>query len=290
MINVLLQTTIAPDADDWSIERFALLRRLLSDARGSDGQALFKVRARDRGPAGRPDPVLSSLHGSGFDELWLFAVDTGEGLMPEDCEGISRFRRRGGGMMIARDHMDLGSSVCTLAGVGAAHHFHSKNREPDPSRRRNDHPDTAILWPNYHSGSNGDYQTVRAVGEPHAVLGDSLAPGGLVRYLPAHPHEGSVSAPDGEPGARVILKGHSFVTGVDFNLAVAFEGSSGAGPAIAQSTFHHFCDYNWDLASGAPSFVSEVPGDGLQHFPEAVRSTQRYAMNVALWLAGRSPA
>jgi hypothetical protein len=30
LINVLLETTIAPDADDWSIERFALLRQFLS--------------------------------------------------------------------------------------------------------------------------------------------------------------------------------------------------------------------------------------------------------------------
>jgi hypothetical protein len=61
-------------------------------------------------------------------------------------------------------------------------------------------------------------------------------------------------------------------------------------PRIRQpSTFHHFCDYNWDVKRGAPSFVSEALGDGLEEFPEALRSTKQYAVNIALWLAGRLP-
>jgi hypothetical protein len=74
---------------------------------------------------------------------------------------------------------------------------------------------------------------------------------------------------------------------VAFNLVVAFEPSADGGPAIAQSTFHHFADYNWNPRLGAPSFVSEPPGDALAHSPEAQRSIERYVRNVALWLAGR---
>src|SRR6202012_5452975 len=112
-----------------------------------DGNPLFDVTARDRDPLGKPDAVLSALDRSDFDELWLFAVDTGDGLTAEDCTGISAFRRRGGGLMITRDHMDLGSSVCTLGGVGAAHYFHSKNPDPDTSRHAIDDRGTSyILW------------------------------------------------------------------------------------------------------------------------------------------------
>ena len=291
MINVLLQTTIGPDAEDWGIERFGMLRDFLSNVRDVDGKLLFGVTGRDRSPAGRPDPILSTLHESSFDELWLFAVDTGDGLTSEDCQGIGLFRKRGGGLMVTRDHMDLGSSLCTVGGVGAAHHFHSKNKDPDESRRRIDDPHTSqILWPNYHSGANGDYQRVRAVGAPHPVLLDPAAPDGLVCFLPAHPHEGSVSAPPHDPSARVILEGRSAVSGVNFNLAVAFEASDDGGPAIAQSTFHHFCDYNWDIERGAPSFVSERSGQGMQQFPEALRSTKQYVHNIALWLAGKLAA
>jgi len=288
---ILLQTTIGPAADDWSIARFSLLREHLAGLSDSDGEAAFEVTARDRGRAGEPDPILSTLDQSGFDELWLFAVDVGDGLTPEDCAGISRFRKRGGGMMVTRDHMDLGSSVCSLGGVGEAHHFHSKNPEPDEARRRIDDPFTTyISWPNYHSGANGDVQRITPVGRLHPVLRNPEAPGGTVHLLPAHPHEGAVGAPPGDPSARVIATGTSQVTGVVFNIAVAFEPSDAGGPAIAQSTFHHFADYNWDPRQGAPSFVSEPPGHAIIDGPEGRRAVERYVRNLALWLAGRDVA
>jgi hypothetical protein len=286
-IPILLQTTIRTIEDDWHVGRFSLLRRVLAGLSADDGTPLFSVSARDRVPPGQPDPILSTLDNSDYRELWLFAVDTGDGLTDQDCAGISRFRQRGGGLLVARDHMDLGSSVCALAGVGAAHYFHSKNPEPDPTRHRIDDPYTReILWPNYHSGANGDYQEIQAAGAPHPVLFDPSAPSGLIRYLPAHPHEGAVGAPANDPTARVIATGRSRVTGVTFNIAVAFEPSDARGPAIAESTFHHFADYNWDPAMGAPSFVDEPPGDGLARLPHARLSTERYVRNVALWLAG----
>ena len=289
---ILLQTTIPAIADDWNIARFHLLAEFLDRQQSADGSRLFQVTARNRDTKIGPDSLLSRLDQSDVDQLWLFAVDTGDGLTPEDAEGIARFHRRGGGMLVTRDHMDLGSSVCRLdCRPAAAHRFHSRNEEPDPSRRCIDDPYTpAILWPNYHSGANGDFQRVRVVGAPHPVLRDPLSPDGLVSYLPSHPHEGSVVAPADDAGARVILAGRSAVTGRAFNLAVAFEPSAAGGPAIAQSTFHHFSDYNWHPAAGAPSFVGEPPGDGMARLPEALRSTQRYVRNVALWLAGQWPA
>jgi hypothetical protein len=279
-INILLQTTITANRDDWHVGRFSLLRQLLEGVTADDGAPLFAVTTRDRVAPGQADPVLSTLASSDYDELWLFAVDTGDGLTEQDSAGISEFRRRGGGLLVARDHMDLGCSVCSIGRVGAAHYFHSRNLDPDPARRSIDDPYTpTILWPNYHSGSNGDYQRIHVTGVPHPVLSDG------VRYLPSHPHEGAVGAPADDPTARVIAAGRSSVTGAAFNIAVAFERSAEGGPAIAESTFHHFADYNWDPAMGAPSFVTEAPSNGLASFPEARRSTERYVRNVALWLA-----
>src|ERR1700682_5025318 len=137
-IHILLQTTIPAIEDDWHIGRFSLLRRFLEGSAADDGAPLFAVTARDRAPVGQPDPVLSTLDTSDHDELWLFAVDTGDGLTEQDRAGISEFRRRGGGLMVSRDHMDLGCSVCELDGVGAANYFHTKNPDPDPARRRID--------------------------------------------------------------------------------------------------------------------------------------------------------
>jgi hypothetical protein len=283
---ILLQTTISTAENDWSIARFSKLGALLSEQRDADGAPLYAVTMRDRDPPGQPDPVLSTIDSSDFDALWLFAVDAGDGLTEPDCAAITRFRQNGRGLLVARDHMDLGSSVCSLGHVGDAHYFHSKRQDPDPEKRQRDDPFTlAIDWPNFHSGANGDYQAIEIVGSPHPVLTNEKSPTGFIRYLPSHPHEGDVCAPE-RADARVILKGRSKITGREFNIAVAFEPGPRGGPGIAQSTFHHFADYNWDTDSGSPSFVSESPGEGLKRHVEALADTHRYALNVAAWLSG----
>lgn len=287
-IKLLLQTTIPTTADDWSIARFSLLANRLRAERDRDGQPLFDVVARDREPLGAPDSVISTLDRSDFDEMWLFAVDVGDGLTTEDCQAISSFRRSGRGLMVTRDHMDLGSSICTIDGVGAAHHFHTKNIDPTARLERDD-PDTLnISWPNFHSGANGDYQRVQIREPLHPVLSNPASPTGAIRFLPSHPHEGAVSAPSNQQ-ARVIACGRSQATGAIFNLAVAFEAHDGHGRAIAQSTFHHFADYNWDSRSGAPSFVAEPPGDTILREGAALADTHRYVRNLGLWLGGKDP-
>jgi hypothetical protein len=282
-IKILLQTTIATTPNDWSIARFGRLTQLLRNEKHRDGRPMFEVVARDRTAQGTPDPVLSRLDSSDFDELWLFAVDTGNGLTDEDCTAITR--EGGRGLMVTRDHMDMGSSVCGLSGVGNAHHFHTQNLDPVKSRRTiDDRFSSQISWPNYHSGNNGDYQTIKVQEPVHPVLGDRRSPTGAIRYLPAHPHEGSVTAPAGE-SARVIATGTSKASGREFNLAVAFESTKAAGRAIAQSTIHHFTDYNWDTRFGCPTFVDEPVGSSMRTEPQALQDTHRYALNVARWLA-----
>jgi hypothetical protein len=284
-IKVLLQTTIPTTADDWSIARFSLLGQFLRDQQNASGGPVFDVTMRDREGRGSPDPVLSTLDESDFQEMWLFAVDVGDGLTTADCAAITRFRSKGGGLLVTRDHMDLGSSICNLGGIGEAHHFHSRNLDPDSARRAVDDPyTTTISWPNFHSGANGDYQEISVIAPLHPVLRDPKSPSGALRFLPAHPHEGDVSAPRNQD-ARVIAAGTSKVSGRSFNIAVAFEASAKAGPAIAQSTFHHFADYNWDPRQSSPSFVNEPPGDGMVREPRALIDTHRYVLNAALWLA-----
>jgi hypothetical protein len=284
MRKILIQTTIEPAAEDWAIHRFSQLVQLLRDQRDGGGAPLYEVVARDRAVRGQPDPVLSTIDRSDFDALWLLAVDVGDGLDPLECQAINRFRQRDGGLLVARDHMDLGSSVCGLDGVGVANHFHTRNPETDLRRRVNDDTGTpSIQWPNYHSGCNGDYQPVAICPPLHPVLADPASPTGAIRYFPAHPHEGAISAPSGQ-GARVIAQGRSLVSGEMFNLAVAFEREDGHGRAMVESTFHHFADYNWDLRLGCPGFVSEAPGDGFHRNPAALAEFQRYVTNVAAWL------
>lgn len=288
---ILLQTTIPADEDDWNIGRFSLLHNHLASITDASGAPAYKVTARNRETnAAGDDVVLSVLDTTDFDELWLFAVDVGDGLSGADCKGITRFHQRGGGILATRDHQDLGSSLCTLGGVGHAHFFHTKHQDPDASRHvRDDQESETISWPNYHSGSNGNVQRVTPVGPVHELLRNKNG-SGVIEYLPAHPHEGSVGVPEGEDHARVIATGLSQTTGRDFNLVVAFERrlddhGNRLGRAVAESSFHHFVDYNWDTSMGCPTFVYEPPGDEIARHPERLGDVKTYAANVARWLA-----
>jgi hypothetical protein len=292
-IRILLQTTIPPIDDDWNINRFSLLREHLSSLTDDEGRAICEVTARDRETAtDGNDTVLSKLDTTDFDELWLFAVDAGDGLSVADCQGITRFRQGGGGILATRDHQDLGSSLCTLGGVGRAHFFHSKQQDPEGSRNvRDDQDNETISWPNYHSGSNGDYQKVTPVEPVHELMRNPASTSGMIEYFPAHPHEGGVGVPADESHARVIATGMSQVTHRPFNLMVAFERAADRhgntlGRAVAESSFHHFVDYNWDLAMGCPSFLLEPPGDQIRREPQRLEDMKTYVRNLARWLAG----
>ena len=81
-IRILLQTTIPATEDDWHIGRFSLLGEHLSGLRDGEGHALCEVTARNRETnADGDDEVLNRLDATDFDELWLFAVDTGDGVV-----------------------------------------------------------------------------------------------------------------------------------------------------------------------------------------------------------------
>lgn len=90
-IPILLKTTISSIEDDWNIDRFSLLRDHLSSLKDGDNKTC-EVTARDRDANGDGnDTLLSVLDTTEFDELWLFAVDRGNGLSVSDCQGPLAF-------------------------------------------------------------------------------------------------------------------------------------------------------------------------------------------------------
>ncbi|HEU4432367.1 MAG TPA: hypothetical protein VFR51_03170, partial [Pyrinomonadaceae bacterium] len=277
--------------DDWTIDRFSLLADHLASLKDESGARIYEITTRNRETNEQgDDAVLSTLDASHFHQLWLFAVEASDGLTEADCRGITRFYQRGGGLLTTRDHQDLGASLCTLGGIGRAHHFHSNNLDPDESRNvRDDRDTTSISWPNYHSGSNGDYQKITPVSPIHELLRNEENASGTIEYFPAHPHEGSVGVPEGEDSARVIATGKSKTTGREFNLIVALDEKDHperglSGRAIAESSFHHFVDYNWDTSKGCPSFLLEPPGDEIERDPRKLNHIKTYVGNVARWL------
>jgi len=279
MAKILLQTTIGDAPDDWDVGRFSLLAQTLT-------QAGHAVTARNRTDGSVGDPVLSRVDESDFDELWLLAVDGGDGLTSVEAAAIRHFRMRGGGVLTARDHENLGSSLARIGSLGSVNEFHDDAEDPEAVRDDRDTPD--IAWPNYHSGANGDYQPVFVDGPAHEVLRTDQTASGRVEWFPAHPHEGSVRAH--LPYARAVAQGRSTATGRRFNLAVLLEdepdhhgGRMGRG--VAESSFHHFADYNWDVDRGAPSFVSEPPGRAILSDPARLEAFKDYVRNVAVWLS-----
>ncbi len=277
MSKILLQTTIAEHSDDWDISRFSLLAEELRAA-GHEVTARNRVSATD-------DPILSRLDELDYDQLWLMAVDVGDGLTDTESQAIVRFREYGGGVLTARDHQDLGSCLISLGTLGDVNHFHVKN--PDPARMRDDQDTPTISWPNYHSGANGDYQPVFAAEPVHALLRTNHTESGRIEWFPAHPHEGAVSAC--VPNAKVLAQGRSTASGRRFSLAVVLDGEMSPagkpmGRALAASTFHHFADYNWDLDCGAPTFVTEPAGAEIKADPSRLVAFKDYVRNIAAWL------
>jgi hypothetical protein len=275
---ILLQTTIAESPDDWDIARFSLLADELRAA-GHD------VTARNRVDGDADDPILSRLDELDYDQLWLMAVDVGDGLTAAEADAIVRFRENGGGVLTARDHENLGRCLLSLGSVGMVNEFHDKT--VDPATMCDDQDTPTISWPNYHSGANGDYQPVFAAEPVHELLRTTRTASGRIEWFPAHPHEGGVSA--AVPHATVLAQGRSTATGRRFNLAVALDGELTAdgramGRALAESTFHHFADYNWDIDCGAPSFVTEQPGTEMKADPARLETFKDYIRNIAAWL------
>jgi hypothetical protein len=297
-IRILLQTTVPSNNDDWGIDRLSMLRDYLVSLTDDAGNPACDVVARDRQlNANGDDPILSTLGDADFDELWLFALDMGDGLSSNDCAGITAFHRSGGGILTTRDHQDMGICLCGLGEIGALHFFQSRHLDPDTSHHCIDDTGTpTISWPNYHSGRNGDYQRITPVEPIHPLFRNAAAPSGIIELFPAHPHEGAVGVPVGSK-ARVIATGISQTTGRSFNLVVVLDRLGGAlrdrsetangetGRVIAQSTFHHFADYNWSVANGCPSFVTEPAGDGMQTEPSALADIHTYVRNLVAWLA-----
>ena len=126
----------------------------------------------------------------------------------------------------------------------------------------------------------------------HELMHDPKSPSGLIRFFPAHPHEGAVGVPDGEAHAHVIATAKSKATGRPFNLLVAFESAKDShgnqlGRGVAESSFHHLVDYNWNTDLGCPSFLEEKPGDCYKRHPEALDDIKTYVSNAAAWLANR---
>ena len=258
MATILVQTTLREGEGEWQIERFSSLVSLLR----AEGHT---VVARNREPDKTgSDPVLSTLETSGFDELWLFAADRGNGLAPSDVRGILRFRERGGGIFTSRDKENIGVSLLNLGSVGLVNHFRNYNRQ----LRRRGFRVTSVRG----YVPEDEYERIVPLEPVHELLRSEHSPSGVIEYFPAHAHEAAISVPPYAPFARVIAVSADDETGQASNVAIAIDeerchDGRVCGRAVATSCLHHFADGHWS------------------HDGHASENFKDFTRNVARWLA-----
>lgn len=278
MSKILIQTTIPEISDDWNVQRFSKLAGVLGDEHS------VTMRNLQRSADG-VDETLARLREFDFDQVWIMGVDTGDGLNSQEVAGLSQYWSTGRGLLIARDHCNMGACLLDVGPIGQAHYFHSKNQDPDKSRRcRDDQENLSIEWPNYHTGRNGDLQSIEIL-KPDHPLAWNAETGSVLHEFPAHPHEGSVGTPPGCSVAEILVQGTSQVSGAKFGEVVVFEECEDHGRGVAESSFHHFADYNWDPRMGCPSFLTEAPGSQVLENPKRLSDIRAYIGNLGRWLS-----
>ena len=169
-IRILVQTTTPGGPDDWSVESLSLLAEHLASLR-EDGTR-FEVTARNREPIRAGTIRCSrSLDRSSFDELWLFALDTGDGLTPPTARE-SLDSARAAAASWPRAITRTWASLCATS-AALAPRITSRRRTRSRIRRAgtpDDRGTPTISWPNYHSGNNGDFQRIARVEPSHPLL------------------------------------------------------------------------------------------------------------------------
>jgi hypothetical protein len=116
-----------------------------------------------------------------------------------------------------------------------------------------------------------------------------------IEFFPDHFHEGMVLAPteteldgdwpQGSPPPEVVASGidkRPFAAGRVYPLVVAFDGHPvNVGRIVADSTFHHYLNFNLRQINGRSCTGSPLPETALAQIAQ-------YYCNLALWLAPKS--
>lgn len=282
----LLQSTIAHDPDDWCIARFSLLAEQIRAA----GAALdpgFELTVQDYPAAGpQRDRLQEQLAAGHYGQVWLMAPDLDNGPDGAFFVALERAVAAGTQLLIARDHTDLGSSLLALEGcLAPVTQTQTFLRSWPDLPCDNEYANSTcpgIQNPCVLTGQNGGVQICRKRSD-HALLGfDTLIPGHVV--MPAHPHEGVIRCTTASQ--QVLLSSFSISSGREQITAILDE-APGRGSVIHHSTFHHFADFNLDVACGAPAFVLDPVSTQLAASPQLLADLKAYVAAVVAYGMGR---
>lgn len=321
VINVLIVCDGALNfhAGDFGLSEFLTTFNKLESLSNVD----YRVTIAHRGNVNAvPNPVVvnsissfkfdTSVNLKNFDQVWLFAINTGGAITAAEVNAIEKYMNEGGGLFATGDHGFLGAAMCgniprvkdmrywsdTPAGSN-----NNTNEVSMAGRRRND---TNVPRPGNSIANTFDHQSdshpqtiaVRTFGggKPHFLLSIStnIRPSGIIDIMPDHPHEGECKPQtsftvNGMSIATQIIA-TSFVTGGNtsggkdatdphcFPSISVFDGRpANVGRIVIDSTWHHFVNINLNGAGSAQSGLTAGQFEVIQ----------QYYMNISTWMTRR---
>ena len=275
----LLLSTIATDANDWHIGRFSLLGTMIRTA-GEEMDPSFNLTVNDYPTSDADRKALQDDLSSGrYGQIWLIAPDLDNGPDAGFFRALEAAVKGGTDLVIARDHTDLGCCLLELKDclddVGQTQTFQRTWTDLPKDREYADPACAAIVTPCVVTGQNGGVQICRQRAEHPLLNFASMIPGHLV--IPAHPHEGVIRKV--AASQTVLLSSFSITSGREQTTAIVDE-ADGRGMVLHHSTFHHFADYNLDVAKGAPDFVLDPPSTQTAESPALLNDIKAYVRSV----------
>ena len=275
----LLLSTIATDANDWHIGRFSLLGTMIRTA-GEEMDPSFNLTVSDYPTSDADRKALQDDLSSGrYGQIWLIAPDLDNGPDAGFFRALEAAVKGGTDLVIARDHTDLGCCLLELKDclddVGQTQTFQRTWTDLPKDREYADPACAAIVTPCVVTGQNGGVQICRQRAEHPLLNFASMIPGHLV--IPAHPHEGVIRKV--AASQTVLLSSVSITSGREQTTAIVDE-ADGRGMVLHHSTFHHFADYNLDVAAGAPDFVLDPPSTQIADSPALLNDIKAYVRSV----------
>ena len=275
----LLLSTIATDSNDWHIGRFSLLADMIRRA-GQELDPSFSLNISDYPTSDSERQTLQADLAAGrYSQVWLIAPDMDNGPDPGFFRALETAVKAGTDLVIARDHTDLGCCLLELkdclGDVGQTQTFQRTWTNLPKDREYADPDSAAIVTPCVVTGQNGGVQICRQRAEHPLLNFASMIPGHLV--IPAHPHEGVIRKV--AASQTVLLSSFSITSGREQTTAIVDE-ADGRGMVIHHSTFHHFADYNLDVAAGAPDFVLDPPSTQIADSPDLLNDIKAYVRSV----------
>ena len=275
----LLLSTIATDPNDWHIGRFSLLADMIRRA-GQEVDPSFSLNISDYPTSNAERQTLQADLASGrYSQVWLIAPDMDNGPDAAFFRALETAVKAGTDLVIARDHTDLGCCLLELkdclGDVGQTQTFQRTWTDLPKDREYADPACAAIVTPCVVTGQNGGVQICRQRAEHPLLNFASMIPGHLV--IPAHPHEGVIRKVAGSQ--TVLLSSFSITSGREQTTVIVDE-ADGRGMVLHHSTFHHFADYNLDVAAGAPDFVLDPPSNQIADSPALLNDIKAYVRSV----------